>query len=105
MSEIESVLNETRSFVPTEAFRSRARLRDHGTYDRMYRESIEDPEGFWGRVAGELPWIRPFDQVLDWSAKPFARWFVGGKINASAVCIDRHIKGKRIRATLIGDVE
>jgi acetyl-CoA synthetase len=92
---IESVLKESRSFPPSEAFREGAHIADRETYDRMYRESIDDPETFWGGIASELPWIEPWKQVLDWSDKPFARWFVGGKLNASAVCLDAHLGTER----------
>jgi len=92
---IESVLKENRSFPPSADFRSRARLSDPVEYERLYRESIQDPEAFWGRVARELPWMKPFERVLDWSARPVARWFVGGKTNASAVCLDQHLGGPR----------
>jgi acetyl-CoA synthetase len=95
MVEIESVLKEARSFPPSEAFRARARLGDEAEYRRLYRESIEEPERFFGRVARELPWIRPFERVLDWSGAPFAQWFVGGRINASAVCLDQHLATAR----------
>ncbi len=67
----------------------------------MHQESIQDPEGFWGRIAGELPWIKPFEEVLDWSAAPFARWFVGGELNASAICLDRHVAEGRGSKTAI----
>src|SRR6185436_304212 len=56
---------------------------------------IDEPEKFWGRVAGELPWMSPWKKVLDWSGAPFAKWFVGGKLNASDVCLDQHLKTKR----------
>src|SRR5688572_14298564 len=92
---IESVLKETRSFPPSAAFRARAALGDPGHVARLYRESIDDPEAFWGRIARELPWLAPFERVLDWSQKPFARWFVGGKTNASHVCLDQHLTGAR----------
>jgi acetyl-CoA synthetase len=95
MSQIENVLQEHRRFEPPPEFRERARIGDEALYRRMYRESIEDPEAFWGRVAKELPWMRPWDQVLDWSGAPFAKWFAGGRINASAVCLDRHLDGPR----------
>jgi len=95
MSQIENVLSETRSFPPSEAFRERARLASEDAYRRMYRESLDDPEGFWGRIARELPWIRPFERVLDWSGAPFAKWFLGGRINASAVCLDQHLATPR----------
>ena len=95
MSQIENVLHESRRFLPTAAFQAKARLSNEITYQRMYRESLEDPEGFWGRVAAELPWIERWSKVLDWSGAPLARWFVGGKLNASQVCIDRHLDGPR----------
>ena len=98
---IMSVLREGRSFPPPEAFRKHARLGDPEEYQRLYRESIDDPEGFFGRVARELPWMRPFERVLDWSAKPYARWFVGGRINASVVCLDRHLGTPRADAVAL----
>jgi len=97
MSQIENVLNETRSFPPPPAFRAQSRLSNEVTYHRMYRESLEDPEAFWGRAARELPWIEPWSRVLDWSDAPFAKWFVGGKINASAVCLDQHVGSSRAK--------
>jgi len=93
--EIESVLHETRSFPPPPAFAGRARLGDPAEYERLHRESIEDPEAFFGRVGRELPWLAPFSQVLDWSKAPFARWFVDGKTNANLVCIDQHLATRR----------
>ena len=67
MSNIESVLNENRRFLPTQAFQASARLNNEVTYQRMHRASLEDPEGFWGRVAGELPWFERWTKELDWS--------------------------------------
>lgn len=90
MSEIDSVLHEDRRFAPPPSFAARARLADEATYRRLHRESIEQPEVFWDRVAKELPWMQPYQRVLEWQA-PDARWFVGGKLNASAVCLDRHL--------------
>ena len=57
-----------------------------GKYQDAFRRSIDDPEGFFGRIATELPWMQPFKRVLDWSGAPYAKWFVDGKLNASAVC-------------------
>jgi len=101
MSEIESILHEDRTFPPPADFSSKAAIGDMDTYRRMYAESIDDPEGFFGRIAKELPWIEPFEQVLDWSDAPVAKWFVGGKLNASAVCLDQHLDGPRADATAI----
>ncbi|MSR62665.1 MAG: acetate--CoA ligase [Planctomycetes bacterium] len=99
--DIDSVLNETRRFPPSAEFQARAQLSDPAQYERLYRESIEDPDAFWGRVARELPWQQPFERVLDWSAKPFARWFVGGKLNLSMACLDQHVAAGRGGRTAI----
>jgi len=56
----------------------------------MYQDSLENPEAFWARQAGELDWFRPWDRVLDWDP-PYARWFVGGRLNACYQCVDRHL--------------
>ena len=99
--EIESVLQEHRTFEPSAEYRSQSRLSDPAEYERMYRRSLDDPEGFFGDVARELPWIEPFGKVLDWSQKPVARWFTGGRLNASAVCVDQHLETERAGKTAI----
>ena len=82
--QIESVLAESRAFPPSDEFRAAARIADPAEYERLHRESIEDPDGFWGRVASELPWMRPFETVPTGAAR---RSLVhGGQINASHVC-------------------
>ncbi|MDF1798948.1 MAG: acetate--CoA ligase [Planctomycetota bacterium] len=101
MTQIDNVLHENRSFPPSEEFRAKARYSSEEQYEADYRRSIDDPEGFWGDVALELPWIEPFDQVLDWSDAPRAQWFTGGKLNASAVCLDQHLGGARANKTAI----
>ena len=63
-------------------------------YFDVYEKSIEDPEGFWAEEARKLDWFRTWDKVLDW-APPFAKWFVGGQLNACHLCVDRHAKGPR----------
>jgi len=60
-------------------------------YADMYRNSLEQPESFWAEEARKLDWYRTWDKVLDWDP-PYARWFVGGKLNASFQCVDRHVK-------------
>jgi len=60
-------------------------------YMDMYNRSIQDPERFWAEEARKLDWFKTWDKVLDWQP-PFARWFEGGKINASYQCVDRHVK-------------
>ena len=60
-------------------------------YLEFYKESIMDPEKFWDEEARKLEWFRTWNKVLEWDP-PFARWFVGGLLNASYLCLDRHVK-------------
>lgn len=60
-------------------------------YKEMYRRSLDDPERFWAERARELDWYRTWERVLEWDP-PYARWFVGGKLNACYQCVDRHVK-------------
>src|SRR6476620_7386845 len=91
---IESHLKETRVFKPTRDFAKKARLSSFEQYRRMHRESVRQPEKFWAREARELHWQKPWKQVLEWKV-PFAKWFVGGKLNLSENCLDRHLQGPR----------
>src|SRR5207253_2901278 len=68
---------------------------DPATYEKLYRRSIEDPNGFWGEEGRKLQWIKPFTQVKDTSYDLHnfhIRWFADGTLNISANCIDRHLK-------------
>src|SRR5215813_13239251 len=87
---IHSVLNEQRKFECAPEFAQRAHVRSLEEYEQIYKESVENPEKFWARVARELYWFKPWDRVLDWNA-PWAKWFVGGQINLSYNCLDRHV--------------
>ena len=58
----------------------------------LYREAEQDRLGFWGKQANRLSWDTPFDEVLDWSEAPVAKWFVGGKLNVAYNCVDRHVE-------------
>ena len=91
---IESHLIEKRVFKPSKDFAKKARIKSLAQYRRMYRESIRQPAKFWGREASELVWRAPWKKVLHWKA-PFAKWFVGGKLNISENCLDRHLTGPR----------
>jgi len=91
---IESVLQEGRRFSPSETFRERAKIKDVAEYERLYRRSLDDPEGFWGEVARELHWFEPWGQVLEWN-EPFVKWFVGGKTNLSYNCLDYQVERGR----------
>ena len=101
MTEIDALLKEDRRFPPTPEWTRRAVVSDPSIYDR----AAADPEAFWADFARELEWIRPWDEVLRWKA-PYAHWFVGGKINASANCLDRHVRTpRRNKAAIIWEGE
>jgi acetyl-CoA synthetase len=102
---IESHLVEKRVFKPAKQFAQRARIRSFQQYQRMYRESIDQPEKFWAREAKELVWQKRWTKVLEWRA-PFAQWFVGGKLNVSENCLDRHLAGpNRNKAAILWEGE
>ncbi len=90
MKEIEALLVEERTFDPPPEFVQRANVNDPKVYERARL----DPEGFWASFAQELEWFKPWKKVLEWKP-PYAKWFVGGKLNISYNCLDRHIKGPR----------
>ena len=91
---IESSQIETRVFPPSQEFAEKARIGSIGKYRKLYKKSIRNPEKFWAKLAGKLTWRKPWKKVIEWKL-PFAKWFLGGKINVSENCLDRHLKGKR----------
>ncbi len=103
--DIESVLTEARKFPPAAEFSQRASIKSLEDYDALCRRAEQDPEKFWGECGNELSWFKPYDKVLEWSF-PFAKWFVGGKINASYNCLDRHLTdGRRNKVAFIWEGE
>src|SRR5438445_5122287 len=92
--DIESILREGRKFPPSAEFTSTAWVKGVTEYEALYRRAEQDPEDFWRECARELAWFKPFGQVLDWQY-PFAKWFVGGELNAAYNCLDRHLDGPR----------
>jgi acetyl-CoA synthetase len=99
--EIADLLQEDRTFAPAASFRAQANVRDEDVYARAAR----DPEAFWAGFAEELEWFSPWSRVLDWKP-PHAKWFVGGTINASVNCVDRHVRGpRRNKAALVWEGE
>src|SRR4051794_2331991 len=81
-------LLEVEKFEPPEEFRERALWSDPGVYD----EAARDPQAWWAKRAGALAWFERGGQVLDDSSPPFFKWFLGGKLNASYNCLDRHVE-------------
>jgi acetyl-CoA synthetase len=111
MSTIESVLKETRSFPPSDAFRQRAVVSGMDAYNALCDQADQDYTGYWGDLArNHLSWKTPFTRVFDDSNAPFFKWFDDGELNASYNCIDRHLATQGDKVALIfeadnGDVE
>ena len=98
---LSALLDERRTFPPPEEFRRRSNAGDPAIYDRALR----DPEGFWAGEAEKLDWFTPWQKVLEWKA-PWAKWFVGGKLNVTYNCVDRHARSpRRNKAAIIWEGE
>lgn len=87
---IQSVLHETRKFPPPAEFTKHAHINSEAQYQQMWQRAKDDPAGFWGELASNLHWFKKWDHVLQ-GEMPETKWFVGGKINASYNCLDRHL--------------
>jgi acetyl-CoA synthetase len=105
---ISALLTENRRYEPDQAFTAQANVSDTAIYDR----ARNDPEGFWAERATEIEWIKPYDKVLEWEVPtaekdpPWARWFVGGQLNVSYNCVDRHLKTwRRNKAAIVWEGE
>jgi acetyl-CoA synthetase len=104
-SAIESTMQETRVFPPPAEFSKNAHIKSMDEYKRIYRESIDNPEKFWGDMAGKLHWFKKWDRVLEWNA-PNAKWFVGGKTNVAYNCLDYQIEqGKGDKTAILFEAE
>jgi acetyl-CoA synthetase len=102
---IESRLKEDRRFHPSDAFVAHARVSSHHAYAAMHARSLEEPEAFWREMTADLVWRSPWTTYSDWSL-PKARFFIGGKLNVSESCLDRHCVGpRRTKAALIWEGE
>jgi acetyl-CoA synthetase len=86
-SALDNLLTESRSFPPSEEFAAQA-----NATAALQQEADADREAFWAKQAERLSWATKWDQVLDWSGAPFAKWFVGGKLNVAYNCVDRHVE-------------
>ncbi|WP_417511048.1 acetate--CoA ligase [Microbacterium sp.] len=101
-SQIDHLLDETRQFAPSAEFAAHAVAKAE-----LYDRAEADREGFWGEQARDLlHWHKPFTEVLDWSAPPFAKWFDDGELNVAYNCLDRHVEaGNGDRAALLWEGE
>jgi acetyl-CoA synthetase len=103
---IESLQQEARVFPPSPEFAQAAHVKSLAELEALQAEASSDPEGFWGRMASaELHWFKKWDRVLQWDP-PHAQWFLGGKLNISYNCLDRHLSTwRRNKAALIWEGE
>jgi len=102
---IESHLVENRRFKPAAAFSKKARVSSLAEYHKLYEESLKRPDRFWAREASELTWQQKWSKVCEWKL-PFSKWFVGGKLNVSENCVDRHLlNGRKNKAAIIWEGE
>jgi acetyl-CoA synthetase len=105
VTNIESILQENRVFEPPQGFAKKAHIKSLDQYRKLYQESVEDPEKFWGKAAKELHWFKKWKKVREWE-QPFAKWYVGGKTNIAYNCLDRHLKtARKNKAALIWEGE
>jgi acetyl-CoA synthetase len=102
---IDSILTEKRSFPPPPEFSKNALIPSKEEYDKICARAAADPEGFWADIARELHWFEPWNKVLEWDC-PWAKWFLGGKINLSYNCLDRHVQTwRKNKAAIIWEGE
>ena len=93
---IEVLLDEKRNFSPPKKFKKSANVRSAS----VFNTARKNPQAFWAKAAEELHWFKPWKKVLEWISR-WAKWFVGGKINASHNFLDRHVKSERKNKTAI----
>src|SRR5215212_9279979 len=99
-NEIDALLQEHRTFPPAEEFRQQANIQDPAVWAKAQR----DREGFWAGWAEQLDWETKWDTVLEWNP-PYAKWFVGGRLNASYNCLDRHLATRGEKTAIIWEGE
>jgi acetyl-CoA synthetase len=92
--DIDSILKEARKFDPPPEFSKTAHIKSMAEYQKIYDQAAADPEKFWAGIAEELHWFQKWNKVLEWDL-PWAKWFLGGKINISYNCLDRHVQSAR----------
>ncbi len=104
---IMSTMQEIRRFSPSDSFRKQAYIKSDEEYNKIYQESIKDPEAFWAKRAEEcLHWDKKWDKVFKWDPKAGkCEWFIGGKLNVCYNCVDRHLEKNGNKVALISEEE
>ena len=99
---IESISHETRKIKPKKTFSKKAHIKSIQQYNRIYKQSIANPEKFWAEKAKQLHWFKPWNTIFTWDKKKVKfTWFKGGKINVSYNCLDRHLENNADKIALI----
>ena len=104
---VSSVMDEKRKFDPPKSLTKNAYIKSMAEYKKIWKESIDDPEGFWAERAEQIDWFKKWDKVREYDfAMASIKWFVGGKLNVTYNCLDRHLKTPRKnKAALIWEGE
>ncbi len=94
---------EGKLIPPPASFAAKAHIKSNDEYERMYRQSIEDPDGFWGDIAQQFVWQKKWDRVSDYSFgdEVYIKWFIGGKTNLCVNSLDRHLEKRANQTALI----
>jgi acetyl-CoA synthetase len=95
---------EKRVFKPAPEFSKKAHVKSMEEYQKLYKYAAEKPDAFWSEQAEHLVWDKKFEKVLEWQ-EPFAKWFVGGKLNASVQCLDKNLKNNSNKTALLWEGE
>ncbi len=101
---IETVMKETRTFSPSKSFTEQAHINDSDSYQKIWEESQKYPERFWEKEALSLDWHEKWHTTHEWK-EPFSKWFLGGKINVSYNCLDRHLPERKDKLAFIWEGE
>lgn len=102
MTEIESISHENRKILPKKSFQKKAHIKSVKEYNKIYRQSVANPEKFWAEKAEQLHWFKPWKTVFTWDKKAMRfSWFKCGKLNVSYNCLDRHLNQNGDKVALI----
>jgi len=106
MSNIQSILNETRVFPPSDAFVKQANVSGMAAYKALCAEAEKDYAGFWAKLARDyILWKKPFSKTLDESNAPFYKWFEDGELNVSYNCLDKHLETQPDKIAIIFEAD
>ena len=104
MTEFDPKILDEKAIPPPEDFSAQARVGSLEEYERMYKHALDDPDAFWAEQANLVEWFTPPEKTLEWNL-PHAKWFVGGKLNVSHNCLDRHLEQSGNKPALLWEAE